>query len=143
MLNDKSFVHNVMLEPAHNIMLYLGVSHRVLIGKYLWLAPSSSGTNMAANLRLNTQLPQTLPPSSSDPHTWLTRTPSSSGNPTGYVRVRLRKALQHGAEENVCIKMAAYIVPTSATSYLARRSINLQEHVHTCIPSSHTLMALV
>jgi hypothetical protein len=37
----------------------------------LW--PSSSGTNMAAN---NTQLPQTLPPSSSGTHTWLTRTPS-------------------------------------------------------------------
>jgi len=97
------------------------------------LAPRQ-GTNMAANFRLNTLLPQTLPPSSSGNRTWLTRTPSSSG--TSYVVFRLMKTLQHSVEKTYASKWPPTIVPASATSYTSRTEN--QEHVHTCTSSSHT-----
>ena len=109
-----------------------GASTYMFILAHLPLTPLS---NMAAVLRLN-KLPQTLSPFSSAIFLWHSH------------------RLRHGAAamarfttwrwETVCINNTkwppyATIVPRHTQ---AGRSLNLQAHVHTCTPSSHTFIRL-
>ena len=64
--------------------------------------------------------------------------------PSSHTFIRLRKTLQHGAEktyasvtQNGHSTLPSYYVILTTP---AGRSLNLQAHVHTCTPSSHTFI---